>query len=123
MKKFNTICLAGGMLIILSSFLAFGSAGPVTIKVSDLPGAAGKIMWVLGIAVAIVGTLNKRWLHLLSLICGILVLLIAFKWQADLKKLNASVGIGSWLLIAGAGIAVAGSIWGLLPKKNSAVAA
>lgn len=120
MKQFNLICIAGGLLIVLSSFLAFGSAGPISIKVSDLPGAAGKIMWVLGLVIAGVGALNKRWLHLLSLVCGLIVLLIAFKWQGDLKKFDATVGIGSWLLIAGAAIALAGSIWGILPKKNTA---
>lgn len=122
MKNLNIICLAGGLLIVLASFLAFGTVGPLTIKVSDLPGAAGKIMWVLGVAIAAIGVLNKRWFHLISLLCALIVLLLAFKWQADLKKLEASVGIGSWLLIGGAAIALAGSIRGLLPQKNNAAA-
>ncbi|MCX6319374.1 MAG: hypothetical protein NTW29_19005 [Bacteroidetes bacterium] len=120
MKKFNIICIAGGLLTIIACFIPFGSAGSINIKVSDLPGAAGKIMWVLGLIIAGVGAVNKRWLHLLSLVCGLIILLIAFKWQGDLRKLDATVGIGSWLLIAGGAISLAGSIWGLLPKKNNA---
>lgn len=121
MKNFNLVCVAGGALIALACFLTFGSAGAMDIKVKDLPGGAGKIMWIFGIIIAVVGVLNKRWLHILSLLLGAFVLIIAFKWTGDLKTLQASQGIGSWLMIGGAVIAVIGSVLGLLPKKKPAL--
>lgn len=112
--------MAGGALVVVACFLAFGTVGPIPIKVKDMPGAAGKIMWVFGLIIVGVGLLNKRWFHVASLIAGVLVLLLAFNWQSDIRKLEATVGIGSWLMLAGAALAVVGSIIGLLPKKQLA---
>jgi uncharacterized membrane protein YhaH (DUF805 family) len=123
MKKMNFVCLAAGVVMLLATFLSYATVAGTSMKVKDFPGGAAKVMWVLALVVAVVGAINKRWFHIASLLCAAIVLLIAFKWQGDVKKLGGSVGIGGWLLLAGAIAGVVGSVIGLLPQKRTATAA
>lgn len=121
MKKFNLICISGGLLVVISCFIAFGNIGALPLTAKDLPGGAGKIIWIFGALIAAVGVVNKRWLHALSLVLAAFILVIAFKWTSDLKTLQATQGMGSWLMSGGAAVAILGSVLGLIPGNKNAI--
>lgn len=58
-----------------------------------------------------IGYIDKKKLYIASMVVGLLVALLAMKYQSDMKVLKkAPIGIGLWLMFAAGLIALLGSI-------------
>src|SRR5436190_1310509 len=104
----NVLTILGGVLTIVSLFLAFVSAGDVSFtgmesfKMADTSWVA--YMWIAcGAVIAICGFMGKKPLNIVSLILGLGVLGMAVKYKMDA---GASTGIGLWMMIGGGALAV-----------------
>ena len=112
MKNFLTI--GGGLLTIVSMFLTF-----MTVLGTDVNGMSlgwVSYFWIAcGAIIALVGFLGKKMLNILSLLLGLAVAGLAFKYQMDANEFG-SVGIGIWVMMGGGVLAIIGSIMDLTKK-------
>lgn len=68
-------------------------------------------------AISIVAeVMSRKWLHILPLLTGIIVLFLAIKYQGDSSKLSGSVGLGIWVLMLGGLGSIVASVMGILKK-------
>jgi len=111
----NPLTVGGGLLAVVSMFLAFSTFLGRSIKLIDIPNGDAPIWIGCGVVIAIVGLVNKRWLNILSLILGLLIAGVAFYYQNKLGKID-SVGIGVWTLLVAGLLSIAGSVNGLRKK-------
>jgi len=114
----NVLTILGGVLTIVSLFLAFASAGEVSFtgmesfKLNDTAWVA--YMWIaIGAIIAICGLMGKKPLNILSLVLGLAVLGMGVKYKMDM---GAATGIGLWLMIGGGALAVIGSVMAMTKK-------
>lgn len=111
------LTMAGGALIILSLFLPFTELLGQAVSGLNLQGAT-KFYIILGVGLIITGFLDmKRNYYIGALLVGILVVLLAMKYQSDVRKFG-TVGVGLWLLLLSGLLTIAGGITGLRAKKT-----
>jgi uncharacterized protein with PQ loop repeat len=119
--KMNFIGIAGGALVIVSMFLPFFSILGISSNGLGMGGVAYFYM-ICGAAVAAISYLPKRWLNIVSIVLGLIIAMLAMKYQSDAKSLGAEVGIGLWLLLVGGLLSIVGGIMGVIKKPQPAVA-
>jgi hypothetical protein len=69
-----------------------------------------------GLIVVAVSFLGKKWLNILSILIGLLMALLALKYQADVKD-GGEVGIGLWVMLLGGVASLVGGVMGIIKKK------
>jgi len=111
MKDKNLVGIGGGLLTALSVFL------PAMASISFMTANSGVSIFfiVCGLIVAGVSFLDKKWLNVVSVLIGLMVTLLAIKYQGDAKALG--VGIGLWVMLLGGVASLAGGVMGIIKKK------
>ena len=117
--------ILGGLMIAISVFLAAVKSEAMSVSMFDTEEKRGVAYFfiVLGVIIAVVGLVNKRWLNILSLLLGLAVAGLAFKYKGDATTEMTSAGMGIWLMLAGGLLACVGSVMGIMNKGTSAPAA
>jgi hypothetical protein len=111
------LTVAGGALIIFSLFLPFTELLGQSVSGLKLQGAT-KFYIILGVGMMITGYLDmKKSYYVGALLVGVLVVLLAMKYQSDVRKFG-TVGVGLWLLLLSGLVTIAGGITGLRAKKT-----
>lgn len=107
--------IIGALLVIISTFLpaveVMGTA--ISFIGNPLTMVIGVFFIVLGVIIAVVGLVKKRWLHILSLILGLIILLLSFQYLGDAGSM---IGIGLWVMLAGGIVSTLGAVFGLMKK-------
>ena len=103
----NQLTIAGGLLTVVSMFLPFISIMGISVSGIDNPDGVGYFWATCGAIIAIVGFVDKKKLTFLSLIVGLGVAALAFKYKMDAGSL---AGIGIWVMLAGGILSVVGSV-------------
>ena len=116
MKKYITI--AGGVLSAISPFLPFISLMGISATLHDARGGVAYFFVVVGLIIALMGFLGKRWLNIVSLLLGLVVAGLGFVYMNDAHDKGATVEIGIWMMMAGGIIAIVGSVLGLMNKNS-----
>jgi hypothetical protein len=114
------ISIAGGLLVAISMFLPFISAAGISIKGTAL-GGVGYFYIVLGLIIALVGFVDKRWLNIISLLFGLIVAALAIKYSGDASDNGGSAQIGIWIMLIGGLVSMVGAVMGMI-KKPAATA-
>ena len=127
----RNISIAGGLLTIVAVFLPLLSLNFLGTKLSfslwtgsqlqDTKGVAYFII-VLGLIGAGVGFANRRFLNIVNILVGLLVLFLGLKYWSDcanssMKEMEASSGLGTYFLMLGGLLLLVGAIWGVAKKK------
>ena len=123
MKNLNILGLAGGIVVIVGSFLTWGSATIMeqTISVTgmDVNSAGGKpgiFTIVLGVLMAIFSLFGKKWSNITAMIFSLLALGIGALKISQCSKEGLNVGIGLYLIAAFSVIAIIGCFMGMRKK-------
>jgi len=111
----NPLTVGGGLLAVVSMFLAFTTIFGKSIKLIDNPDGDAYVWIAFGVIIAVVGLVNKRWLNILSLILGLIIAAAAFYYQKQFIEIKF-VGIGIWTLLLAGLLSIAGSVNGLRKK-------
>jgi len=106
----NQLTIGGGLLTVISMFLPIVSFMGKSLSMLDNPDGVGYFWIACGIIIAVVGFVNKKKLHILSLILGVIVAALAIKYQRDASAFLGTTGIGIWAMLAGGILSVVGSV-------------
>jgi hypothetical protein len=60
----NPLTVGGGLLAVVSMFLAFTTIFGKSIKLIDNPNGDAYVWIAFGVIIAVVGLVNKRWLNI-----------------------------------------------------------
>lgn len=108
--------LIGGIMTIISVFLpavtVYGESFSF-IYHPTVGSSVGIFFIVLGVLIAVVGLLKKRWLHILSIILGALITLLSINYFNDAR---GGANIGLYLLLVGGILSLIGSLLGFMKK-------
>ena len=115
----NYVTIGGGLLIAISMFLSFASAGELSWSGLEFTKLAGNAwvayFWIAcGVVIAICGFMGKKSLNILGLILSLVVAGIAIKYKMDA---GAAAGIGIWMMLAGGALGIIGSGMALMKKS------
>ena len=113
------VSISGGLLIAISMFLPFISVSGIS-SVGTAMGGVAYFFIVLGLIIAIVGFVDKRWLNIVSLLFGLIVAALAIKYSGDAKDAGGSAQIGIWIMLVGGLDSMIGAVMGMF-KKSKAV--
>ncbi|HEX7463723.1 MAG TPA: hypothetical protein VF382_02360 [Actinomycetota bacterium] len=128
--------MIGGGLVLLGSFLPWAtirsavlsSPGSLSVNGTDGDGQITLVLALVIVGIGVVGLMGRPRFWLISLIAGCLAALVAVIDIIDVSRtagevesayLDASVGIGLWVVLAGAVVAVVGA-WFLRAGRSSA---
>lgn len=106
----------GGLMLIISVFLPAVTVYGESFSFINHPtigSGVGIFFIVLGVIIAVVGLVKKRWLHILSIILGALITLLTINYFADARG-GASAGL--YLMLIGGILSVIGSLFGFMKK-------
>jgi|GEM_PF-2215763 len=132
----RNLSLAGGLLTVVAVFLPLMSLDFLGTKLSislwngsqlqDTKGVAYFVIF-LGLAAAAVGFANKRFVNIVNILIGLIVLFLGLKYWSDLagesmKSMAASSGLGTYFLILAGLLILVGAIMGVAKKQASAPA-
>jgi len=131
----RNISLAGGLLTVVAVFLPLLSLNFLGTKINmslwsgsqmmDTKGVAYFVI-VCGLGAAGVGFANKRFLNIVNILIGLIVLFLGLKYWSDvneLKEMEASSGPGTYFLLLAGLLILVGAIWGVAKKPAPAAPA
>lgn len=112
--------IIAGALSIISAWMPWVSV--MGISQNGFHGDAGNpglFFVILGVLIALMGLLNKKWSAVLAALFSICVLGLGAKYYGDATSLGATAGSGIYLMIAGGVLGVIGGIGRLFAKKKA----
>ncbi len=116
MKKIDPIILIGGILTIISVFLPMLEIQGISATMMESGGVAYFFI-VLAVLSILLSMLNKKWVYVICILFGLIIVLLAFNYISDANDSAATKGMGLYaLLIGGIGILI-GSVIKLFKKK------
>lgn len=115
MKKYLTF--AGGVLTIVSPFLPFLSVLGLSATMLQSRSGVAYFFIAVGVIIALMGFMGKRWLNIVSLLLGLVVAGLSFVYMNDANSNGAKPEMGIWMMMAGGILAVIGSVMGLMKKS------
>ncbi|KOY86555.1 hypothetical protein AD998_10730 [bacterium 336/3] len=117
MKDKNLVGIGGGLLTAISVFLPALSVMGMKTNFMESNSGVAYFFIVCGLIVAAVSFLGKKWLNILSILIGLMIALLAIKYQGDTKSSGGEVGIGLWVMLLGGVASLAGGVMGIIKKK------
>lgn len=118
MKNFNFISLIAGMLIVTGLFLPAITFMGMEMSLFKSGGSARNLFILMAISITWVSFYSKKWLSVLNILFGIIILFLSLKYMADARDAGTKPGSGIWCLLAGGVLVVWVSIKQLFSKKN-----
>ncbi len=119
--------IGGGVLSIISAWLPWVTMMGISQNgfMGDYKGNPGLFFVVLGVIIAVMGLLNKKWSAIVAILFSLIVCGLGFKYYSDASEaaaFGASAGYGIYVMIAGGLAGIAGGVMRFLTKKNVVVA-
>lgn len=117
MKNFNFISLAAGLLIVTGLFLPAITFMGMEMSLSKSAGGVRNLFIIMAISVICASFYSKKWLSILNIIFGIIILFLSLKYMADARDAGTKPGSGIWCLLAGGALALGISVKQLFSKR------
>jgi hypothetical protein len=121
--------IVGGILSIVSAWLPWVTVMGTSINGfrGDFQGNPGILFVAVGVIIAVMGLLNKKWSAIVAVLFSVVVIGLGAKYfgdatSADAKSVGATVGYGVYAMIAGGLIGIVGGVMRFMAKKNVVVA-
>lgn len=106
------------MLIVTGLFLPAITFMGMEMSLFKSGGSARNLFILMAISITWVSFYSKKWLSVLNILFGIIILFLSLKYMADARDAGTKPGSGIWCLLAGGVLVVWVSIKQLFSKKN-----
>lgn len=117
--------IGAGVLSIISAWLPWVTLSGVSQNgfMGEYRGNPGLFFVAMGIIIAVMGLLNKKWSAIVAIIFSLLVCMLGLKYYNDATSgdaaiVGASAGYGVYCMIVAGLIGIAGGVMRFLRKKN-----
>lgn len=121
--------IGAGVLSIISAWLPWVKVMGMTQNgfMGDYQGNPGLFFVILGVIIAIMGLLNKKWSAVVAILFSLVVCGLGFKYYGDVTggdaaSLGAAAGIGIYCMIIAGLIGMAGGVMRFFMKKKAVAA-
>lgn len=114
----NLLIIAGGLLTLIAMFCPFLYFPGISVSFIGNKGVIAFCILACGLIITIDGCIGRKWLHMMSLLLAVMLTGLAVKYAIETKALDARIGSGIWLLLAGGLLSVTGSVKVLLDKHE-----
>jgi hypothetical protein len=121
--------IGAGVLSIISAWLPWVTLLGISQNgfMGEYRGNPGLFFIVLGVIIAIMGVINKKWSAIVAILFSLIVCLLGFKYYndsttGDAAIVGAAAGYGIYCMIVAGLAGIAGGIMRFLVKKKVSIA-